>query len=484
MARRRGGRLCQTGGKKVHGSTSSLVHCIDSLTHEPLNASKRMNEVKVRWAQDGDIPSVKRLADDKRAALGFVVWASLEERVRHRGLFVGECQDEVVGFVCFHHRRDGWTTIRELCVAEPHRCRGIGPALVAAVQDDALRVGQEGIRLKCPLDLPANGFYAQLGFTRVALEEGKRRPLAVWEKRLPQSAERDFSPCNPRFFLTLTHEASEIRRIVRLWDEAGVPRDPFAQVILSPLFASPATVATIHHLKDSRGSLVMFDSGGYQVQMGKASFEGLFDRLRRFYYENDWADWFVLPDHVPRSPDSDREVEFKVRESLDFAQLFLRVMPDGFTERALGVVHGRTEERVRRCVEAYDKMGVRYIGFGSLGTAGPNGTVNLVSQKSLRLLQLVQTLARERGLRLHIFGIGSPSHLIRLQQAGIIPHSFDSAGWWKAGGFGNIFFPAGRQLHITAVPTAEATLSGIEWQKRRSGHECPFCGCRSTFSRT
>jgi queuine/archaeosine tRNA-ribosyltransferase len=219
----------------------------------------------------------------------------------------------------------------------------------------------------------------------------------------------------------------------------------------------------------------MFDSGGYQVQMGKASYEELFDRLLRFYRENDWADWYVLPDHVPRSTDSDREVEFKVRESLDFARLFLRTMPDGFASQAVGVVHGRTEEQVRRCVEAYVDMGVRYLGFGSFGTSGPNGTVNLISQKSLRLLHLLQALSEEKGLKVHIFGIGSPSHLIRLADVGITPTSLDSAGWWKAGGFGNIFFPAGRQLHITAIPTPESTLAGVERQKKRSGHECAFC---------
>jgi hypothetical protein len=279
----------------------------------------------------------------------------------------------------------------------------------------------------------------------------------------------------PSFFITLTHEASETRAILRLWDETADKRNPFAQVVFTPLFSKPAAIATIRQLKEERGSEVMFDSGGYQVQMGKASYDELFDRLLRFYCENAWADWYVLPDHVPRSTDNDREVEFKVRESLDFARLLVRMMPDDFAAKAVGVVHGRTDEQIRRCVEAYADMGVRYLGFGSFGTSGPNGTVNLISQKSLRLLHLLQALSEEKGLRVHIFGIGSPSHLIRLADAGITPTSFDSAGWWKAGGFGNIFFPAGRQLHITAIPTAESTLTGVERQKRRSGHECPFC---------
>jgi len=52
---------------------------------------------KVRWGQEKDIPAVKRLADDNRSALGLVVLASPEERMRQHGLLVGECRREVVG---------------------------------------------------------------------------------------------------------------------------------------------------------------------------------------------------------------------------------------------------------------------------------------------------------------------------------------------------------------------------------------------------
>jgi queuine/archaeosine tRNA-ribosyltransferase len=218
----------------------------------------------------------------------------------------------------------------------------------------------------------------------------------------------------------------------------------------------------------------MFDSGGYQVQMGKIAYEELFDRLQRFYEENRWADWYVLPDHVPGSTDSDEEVEFKVQETIDFARLFLHRLPD-LKPRALGVVHGRTPDQIRRCVEAYARMGIRYVGFGSFGTSGPNGAVNLVSSRSLSLLCLAQTIAREYDLRLHIFGIGSPGYLVRLADAGITPSSFDSAGWWKAGAFGNIFFPEGPQLHITAMPTWETTTQGVLRAKKQSHHQCAFC---------
>ncbi len=429
--------------------------------------------VKVRWAQERDIWAVKQLADNNRAALGFVVRASLEERVRHRELLVGERRGEVVGFVSFHHCRDGWTTIYELCVDERCRKQGVGRALVEAVKDDALKVGQKGIRLKCPLDLPANGFYARLGFTRVAIQEGKRRPLAVWEKRI-WSATYQSGNRSLIFFVTLTNSPKAVKDIIRLWDEKGDGRNPFKHIVFTPLFSSPATISEIRRLKEERSSVVMFDSGGYQVQMGKISYEELFDRLLRFYQENDWADWYVLPDHVPRSTDTDLEVEFKVRETLDFARLFVRMMPEGFAEKAVGVVHGRTEEQIRRCVNAYVDMGVRYLGFGSFGTSGPNGMVNLISQKSLRLLRLLQTLSEEKGLQVHIFGIGSPSHLIRLAQAGIMPTSFDSAGWWKAAGFGYVF-TGSRSLRVCLTNRMNSTIYQLEKQLEKDGHSCIFC---------
>ena len=433
-----------------------------------------LDSLKIRPAQEDDLLIIKQIADDNRFALGFVVKAVLKERLQHQLLLVCEYQKNVVGFVGFHHRRDSWTVIHELCVKDEYRGWGIGRMLVEAVEEKARRSGQLGIRLKCPVELAANGFYARLGFIRVAMEEGKSRPLAVWEKPL-QSTYQQSRNTSPVFFVTLTYQPTGIRKIVKLWDESGDKRDPFAHVIFTPLFSQPGTINLIRTLKFERGSAVMFDSGGYQVQMGKAQYEELFERLLNFYRENNWADWYVLPDHVPCSSDDDREVENKVRESLDFARLFIMKMPEGFIEKAIGVVHGRTEEQIRLCVETYAEMGLNYIGFGSFGTSGPNGTVNLVSQRSLHLLSIVHRLAWDNQLNLHILGIGSPSHLMRFAQVGIMPTSFDSSGWWKAGGFGNIFFPKGQQLHITAIPNIETTLLSLERKKKLSGHECKFC---------
>ena len=137
--------------------------------------------IKVRWAEAKDLYAVKQIADNNRKAIGFVRRVQLLERIRHQGLLVCENDGQIVGFVSFRHRRDGWTVIYEVCVEKAYRRRGIGRALIAKVQEEALNVGQIGVRLKCPIDLPANGFYAKMGFTRLGLENGKRRPLVIWE---------------------------------------------------------------------------------------------------------------------------------------------------------------------------------------------------------------------------------------------------------------------------------------------------------------
>jgi queuine/archaeosine tRNA-ribosyltransferase len=172
---------------------------------------------------------------------------------------------------------------------------------------------------------------------------------------------------------------------------------------------------------------VIFDSGGYQVQMGRLSFEELVERLLPFYGENAWADWMVLPDHVPRSSDSDLQVAAKVEDTLRAGERFLKRLPH-LRERFIGVVHARTVEQVRFAVRHWASLGITYVAFGSFGTSGPKGSINKVSKESEALLLALQDACAEFGLSFHLFGIGGPTHLQRLRAAGIAPTSLDSAG--------------------------------------------------------
>ena len=106
------------------------------------------------------------MADRHRHEVGFVLRPALAEAIERGELLVGIGAS---GFCRWHARRDGWQTVYEL-VSE---ARGTGRALLEAVPRPR--------RLRCPIGLPANEFYAHLGGTWVGLQPGKRRALVVWE---------------------------------------------------------------------------------------------------------------------------------------------------------------------------------------------------------------------------------------------------------------------------------------------------------------
>ena len=247
---------------------------------------------------------------------------------------------------------------------------------------------------------------------------------------------------------------------------------------MAPLFVYPITRRFIkdwrHEVCPVGGRIpkiksVIFDSGGYQVQMGKLTYDELCRKLRDLIEREAWADMFVLPDHVPRTSDSDSDVERKIAETLTVGEQFLKWLPS--PDRAVGVVHGRTLQHIKLGVRKWHEVGVTYIAFGSFGTSGRNGSVNMLSEHSLKLLQVLQDEARSFGMKWHIFGIGNPVYLMRLKSEGLEPTSFDTTGWWKAGGFGRVFLPHTKGFHITYDDGFRQFLEA----KTQSQHQCPFC---------
>ncbi|HID56635.1 TPA: GNAT family N-acetyltransferase [Candidatus Poribacteria bacterium] len=436
-----------------------------------------MGDFKVRDANLDDQSEIKRIIDGYKDVFGFIPAAAIKKGIESGEVIVAE-GNSVVGFTRYHLRRDGLLVIYEIAVKPDGIGKGIGRSMVEEIERRSVNLGALAIRLKCPVDLDANGFYARMGFRRIGIERGKKRALAIWEKPIPRGFER---PTKPVFFITLSGSASDIRSLVSRWNEAyrgsNVQSrvDPFAHIIFSPLTVSQSAITEIKRLREMRGSRIMFDSGGYQVQQGRMDFSELMVDLKRFYLENNWADRYILPDVVPLSTDSDEEVEFKVRDTIDYTKLFLSEMPNEIKEKAVGVIHGRRFDQVKRCVEAYTELGLKYVAFGSFSTSGPKGRVNLLSRDNVSLLRELYLFILENGLSLHILGIGNPTYLLRLKRNRIIPHSFDSSGWWKAGGYGKLFFPGGKQIHITRMKTPNSTLEGVLREKERTGHECPFC---------
>lgn len=281
-----------------------------------------------------------------------------------------------------------------------------------------------------------------------------------------------------RLVTSLTIDASLLRKLLRLWDEGGDPRNPFAAVLVTPLFASPSTLWLIREeLKEKRGSIVYFDSGGYYAQQGKISFDVLYCRLRDYYRDpdNQWADWYVLPDHVPTSADSPAIVDQKVNETITAAKMFFAEMPSNIQERSIPVIQGHTFEQVNRCIDAYRAMGQRYLGFGSFGTGGSNNSINITDSRAAENVSYITRELEADNVQLHTFGVSTPPVIYAFQRLGIF--SFDSMAWLRSGSYGKAFMPFMRAYNVSHRSTRNSALSQSEFEqiKVRTGHHCPFC---------
>ena len=115
------------------------------------------------------------LFQDHRDELGFVNKA----QCREKDLLTVTRDGEVVGALLGNHCvRKPQSTVYEVAVAKSHRREGIAARLVDRFADNS---PHDKLVAKCPEPLPANEFYAATGWTRTDREEGKERPLNVWE---------------------------------------------------------------------------------------------------------------------------------------------------------------------------------------------------------------------------------------------------------------------------------------------------------------
>jgi len=138
----------------------------------------------IRKAVPNDLDAIKQLTDQHRHELGFVLRPALQEAIADQELFVAEVEDLIAGFVHYHHRRDRQTTLYHIAVREERRGQGIGRALIEALSVESTSRGQRQILLKCPKNLAANDFYANIGLSLICAEKGKRRELNVWVLQL------------------------------------------------------------------------------------------------------------------------------------------------------------------------------------------------------------------------------------------------------------------------------------------------------------
>lgn len=116
-----------------------------------------------------------------RDELGFVNRAQCRE-----GDLVTATRDgDIVGALLGNHCvQKPQSTVYELAVLPDYRRQGIATQLV---DQFAAASPHDKLVAKCPADLPANAFYDATGWELVAREDGKNRPLHIWEYHIQQS---------------------------------------------------------------------------------------------------------------------------------------------------------------------------------------------------------------------------------------------------------------------------------------------------------
>lgn len=130
----------------------------------------------IRLALESDFDVIKKIANQNRDFIGFVMKVALKEAISKRSLYVYEDNSTVIGFVHYHPRKDGWHTIHEIAVAKESQKQGVGKKLFDIVPMP--------IRLKTTVDNKnAIIFYEKKGMSLVNIEDGKKRKLCVFEKK-------------------------------------------------------------------------------------------------------------------------------------------------------------------------------------------------------------------------------------------------------------------------------------------------------------
>lgn len=256
--------------------------------------------------------------------------------------------------------------------------------------------------------------------------------------------------------------------------------------MVTPLFIEPRTLMYVRYMQQRWGVNIWFDSGGFFVQQGKIRYEDLFTKLLAFYQQHDWATVYVLPDYVPTSKNNQAEVEERVRVTAAGGVKFLKRLPEAIRNRALGVLQGHNPQQIRLCLDRFVAARIQHLGFGSFDTGGSNGEINLITREAVQRLEIVREMLDQavstgqsgEKISLHLFGVGSPNHVLQFIRFGA--NSFDSSGWMRTAGYGNVYLPFMGRRNITHGASAVTCGSGLSAREfftlcEQTGHTCPFC---------
>lgn len=284
-----------------------------------------------------------------------------------------------------------------------------------------------------------------------------------------------------KFYASVTFSRSLGRRLFLHWKtrSSEFPKNLFENAICTPIVLYRGDINFIKELRQNREIKdLIFDSGGFYVQQNKLSYSELYEKLLTFYKSNQWADLYVLPDHVPNSSDTVQNINEKVHDTISFSKNFYFDLPANLQEKTLPVIQGQSKQQIRTCVENFiQDLQCNYLGFGTFGTSGPNGSVNTMSFLALENIKYLRTLSKEYSFNIHYFGVGGPVTAPILFALGA--YSCDGSGWQRAAAYGDIFFPFTGTFNISNRRMLKSTRFMNEKifykVKSDTDHSCPFC---------
>lgn len=172
-----------TCGRTLRDSSRAL--CFNCWLKTPEGKAYNQETVARCTLQKIDlVTEAKKIASQYPYELGFVNSAALEEALRKKTLDVIPS----IGFVHWHHRRDGQTTIYSLAVTKDYHGQGYGRLLFYRVLCSLVEYRKRSLPLqnkfsivaKCPQDLQSNHFYEHLGFKLDGTEPGRKRAFTRW----------------------------------------------------------------------------------------------------------------------------------------------------------------------------------------------------------------------------------------------------------------------------------------------------------------
>lgn len=136
----------------------------------------------IRRATADDVAACEKIARQFGSELGFVRRNGLLESVERRGLHVAyvRADNSIAGFVefrqCVRGANAGYSVVYHLAVSRDYQRMDIGRQLLYSVPHP--------VRLKVTVDNPANAFYQASGMTLLRTEQGRKRPLNVYQRRV------------------------------------------------------------------------------------------------------------------------------------------------------------------------------------------------------------------------------------------------------------------------------------------------------------